>query len=397
MAMATFSSFPHLPSILAKPTPLFFRPLSLICLSSKTLIPDLSPLSSSFSTIALINPWNLQGTLGKVAVKAASSVAFRHSTADAKAKPKSKPKKEKKEIERSTVYTGKNVREGIAKSAPPKYSKAARRFYNEHIKAKSDKPDEGPQRLNKVLAAAGVASRRSSDELIFQGKVTVNGTVCTSPQTKVDISKDSIYVNGNRLPKRLPHKLYFAVNKPKGYICSCGEEPKSIISLFDEYLKGWHRKHQGIPKPRLYTVGRLDVATTGLIIVTNDGDFAQRLSHPSSQIPKEYIATINGVVNRRHLIAISEGTLIEGIQCIPDFVELLPTQGDASRPRLKIVVHEGRNHEVRELVKNAGLEVSSLKRVRINRFRLPSDLGMSIEWLGPTSWDSKIENWNCSI
>ncbi|KAJ3689976.1 hypothetical protein LUZ61_019140 [Rhynchospora tenuis] len=372
MAMATFTSFPHLPSILSKPTPLFCRRLSFICFSSslsfpsKTLMPDASPPSSSRSTIPV--------TIPRVALQSAPPSAFRNSKADAKSKPK--PKKESKGIEQGKFNTGKDVKEGIARSAPPKYSKAARRFYNEHIKAKSDKTDEGPRRLNKVLAAAGVASRRNSDELIFQGKVTVNGTVCTSPQTKVDISKDSIYVNGNRLPKRLPHKLYFAVNKPKGYICSCGEEPKSIISLFDEYLKGWHRKHQGIPKPRLYTVGRLDVATTGLIIVTNDGDFAQRLSHPSSQIPKEYIATINGVVNRRHLIAISEGTLIEGIKCVPDFVELLPTQGDASRPRLKIVVHEGRNHEVRELVKNAGLELSSLKRVRINRFRLPSDLGL---------------------
>uniref|UniRef100_A0A453ISJ4 RNA-binding S4 domain-containing protein n=2 Tax=Aegilops tauschii subsp. strangulata TaxID=200361 RepID=A0A453ISJ4_AEGTS len=97
-----------------------------------------------------------------------------------------------------------------APTAPPKFSKAARRFYNENIK------EHEPQRLAKVLAAAGVASRRTCEELIFQGKVTVNGSVCTAPQTKVDISKDSIYVNGNRISKKLPPKLYFAVNKPKG-------------------------------------------------------------------------------------------------------------------------------------------------------------------------------------
>uniref|UniRef100_A0A8R7UA85 RNA-binding S4 domain-containing protein n=1 Tax=Triticum urartu TaxID=4572 RepID=A0A8R7UA85_TRIUA len=97
-------------------------------------------------------------------------------------------------------------------TAPPKFSKAARRFYNENIK------EHEPQRLAKVLAAAGVASRRTSEELIFQGKVTVNGSVCTAPQTKVDISKDSIYVNGNRISKKLPPKLYFAVNKPKGSV-----------------------------------------------------------------------------------------------------------------------------------------------------------------------------------
>ncbi|XP_020094210.1 uncharacterized protein LOC109714157 isoform X2 [Ananas comosus] len=137
-----------------------------------------------------------------------------------------------------------------------------------------------------------------------------------------------------------------------------------------------NKLHPGIPKPRLFTVGRLDVATTGLIIVTNDGEFAQRLSHPSNELSKEYIATVDGSVHKRHLIAISEGTVIEGTKCIPDLVELLPGQPDASRPRLRIVVHEGRNHEVRELVKYAGLQIYSLKRVRIGEFRLPSDLGL---------------------
>nr|GMC47689.1 putative ribosomal large subunit pseudouridine synthase SVR1, chloroplastic [Ipomoea batatas]GMC50107.1 putative ribosomal large subunit pseudouridine synthase SVR1, chloroplastic [Ipomoea batatas]GMC54700.1 putative ribosomal large subunit pseudouridine synthase SVR1, chloroplastic [Ipomoea batatas]GMC55843.1 putative ribosomal large subunit pseudouridine synthase SVR1, chloroplastic [Ipomoea batatas] len=87
-----------------------------------------------------------------------------------------------------------------------------------------------------------------------------------------------------------------------------------------------------------------------------------------------YIATIDGEVNKRHLIAISEGTFIEGVHCTPDLVELLPKQPDISRPRLRIVVHEGRNHEVRELVKNAGLQMYALKRVRIAGFRLPPDL-----------------------
>lgn len=220
-----------------------------------------------------------------------------------------------------------------------------------------------------------MASRRTSEELIFQGKVTVNGSVCTAPQTKVDISKDSIYVNGNHISKKLPPKLYFAVNKPKGYICSSGEE-KSVISLLDDYLKGWNKLQPGVPKPRLFTVGRLDVATTGLIIVTNDGEFAQKVSHPSSNITKEYVVTIDGAVHKKHLVAISGGTIIDGVKVVPDLVEPLDAQADTKRMRLKIVVHEGRNHEVRELVQNAGLKVYALKRVRIGRFRLPSDLGI---------------------
>lgn len=160
--------------------------------------------------------------------------------------------------------SAKNSREKKKKvpTSAPKHSKAARRFYNQNVKE--------PQRLSKILAAAGVASRRSSEELIFEGKVTVNGSACTSPQTRVDLSRDSIYVNGNRLSKRLPPKLYFALNKPKGYICSNGEEKKSVVSLFDDYWKNWNKTYRGLPQPRLFTVGRLDVATTGLIIITND-------------------------------------------------------------------------------------------------------------------------------
>ncbi|CAN4126606.1 unnamed protein product [Withania somnifera] len=268
---------------------------------------------------------------------------------------------------------GKEVVSKAAKPVPtpePKHSKAARRFYNENFR-------DPPQRLSKLLAASGVASRRSSEELIFQGRVTVNGSVCNTPQTKVDPARDVIYVNGNRLPKKLPSKVYLALNKPKGYICSSGEkETKSVISLFDEFIKSWDKRHPGQPKPRLFTVGRLDVATTGLIIVTNDGEFAHQISHPSSNLSKEYIATIDGEVHKRHLIAISKGTVIEGVHCTPDNVELLPRQPDLPRPRLRIVVHEGRNHEVRELVKNAGLQLRALKRIRIGGFRLPPDLAL---------------------
>ncbi|XWS66201.1 hypothetical protein CRYUN_Cryun05aG0179600 [Craigia yunnanensis] len=310
-------------------------------------------------------PWIVRGDDGNLKLQAHPPAQLINALADAKTQnPKKKVDKAVKKKKEISAVGNASV------DPPPKLSKAARRFYNENFR-------EPPQRLSKVLAAAGVASRRGSEELIFDGKVTVNGSVCNAPQTRVDPAKDIIYVNGNRLPKRLPPKVYLALNKPKGYICSSGEkEFRSVLDLFEDYLKRWDKMNPGSPKPRLFTVGRLDVATTGLIIVTNDGDFAQKLSHPSSNLHKEYIATIDGEVKKRHLIAISEGTEIEGIHCIPDSVELLPRQPDLSRPRLRIVVHEGRNHEVRELVKNAGLEIHALKRVRIGGFRLPADLGL---------------------
>uniref|UniRef100_A0A0D9VPP0 RNA-binding S4 domain-containing protein n=1 Tax=Leersia perrieri TaxID=77586 RepID=A0A0D9VPP0_9ORYZ len=318
-------------------------------------------------------PWIVRGKDGKPTMRTDPPPdvlqAIALAEAEAKRAKKKDPRKSQKGALAGSVDSGKVKERNAAPAAPPKFSKAARRFYNENFR------ESEPQRLAKVLAMAGVASRRTNEELIFQGKVTVNGSVCTSPQTKVDISKDSIYVNGNRISKKLPPKLYFAVNKPKGYICSCGE-PKSIISLFDDYLKGWNKIQPGVPKPRLFTVGRLDVATSGLIIVTNDGEFAQKLAHPSSNITKEYVVTIDGPVYRNHLIAISEGTKIDGVKCIPDLVEPLDVQANTKRTRIRIVVHEGRNHEVRELVHNAGLEVYALKRVRVGRFRLPPDLGI---------------------
>jgi len=321
-------------------------------------------------------PWIVRGEDRKPRLSTSPPPEVLQAIALAEAEAKKAAKKESLKGQKGAVAAAAASSAGIktkerkdAPAAPPKFSKAARRFYNENIKERE------PQRLAKVLAAAGVASRRTSEELIFQGKVTVNGAVCTSPQTKVDISKDSIYVNGNRISKKLPPKLYFAVNKPKGYICSCGEESKSVVSLFNDYLKGWNKLQPGLPKPRLFTVGRLDVATAGLIIVTNDGEFAQKLAHPSSNVTKEYVVTIDGVVHKKHLIAISEGTKIDGVMCVPDLVEPL-AESDTRKTRLKIVVHEGRNHEVRELVQNAGLKVYALKRVRIGRFRLPADLGI---------------------
>ncbi|PUZ42801.1 hypothetical protein GQ55_9G610600 [Panicum hallii var. hallii] len=321
-------------------------------------------------------PWIVRGEDGKPRLSTSPPPEVLQAIALAEAEAKKAAKKESLKGQKGAVAAAAASSAGVkakerkaAPAAPPKFSKAARRFYNENIK------ESEPQRLAKVLAAAGVASRRTSEELIFQGKVTVNGAVCTSPQTKVDISKDSIYVNGNRISKKLPPKLYFAVNKPKGYICSCGEESKSVVSLFSDYLKGWNKIQPGLPKPRLFTVGRLDVATSGLIIVTNDGEFAQKLAHPSSNVTKEYVVTIDGAVHKKHLIAISEGTKIDGVMCVPDLVEPL-AESDTRKTRLKIVVHEGRNHEVRELVQNAGLKVYALKRVRIGRFRLPADLGI---------------------
>uniref|UniRef100_M1ABS7 Pseudouridine synthase family protein n=1 Tax=Solanum tuberosum TaxID=4113 RepID=M1ABS7_SOLTU len=167
-------------------------------------------------------PWIVRDEKGNLTLQSTPPARLLHEMANAST---SKKKKKGKEVASKAAT--------VVPTPEPKHSKAARRFYNENFR-------DPPQRLSKVLAAAGVASRRSSEELIFQGRVTVNGSVCKTPQTKVDPARDVIYVNGNRLPKKLPTKVYLALNKPKGYICSSGEkETKSVMSLFDDFIKSW--------------------------------------------------------------------------------------------------------------------------------------------------------------
>ena len=204
------------------------------------------------------------------------------------------------------------------------------------------------QRLSKTLAAAGIASRRACEELIFEGKVTVNGKVVLKPQTLVSLDKDEITVSGNVVEKP-QEKVYYLLNKPKGYICSnvrVGRK-KLVVDLFKD-----------LPY-RLFTVGRLDRDTTGLLIVTNDGHYAQDIIHPSKGVSKEYLVKTVQEVSPEHLTAISKGALIERTWVKPIRVVKM------RRGTIKISVAEGKKREVRILVQKAGLEIVSLQRIRI--------------------------------
>lgn len=204
------------------------------------------------------------------------------------------------------------------------------------------------KRLSKALAAAGVASRRACEELIFDGKVTVNGEIVLVPQTLVSWEKDDISVEGQPL-RREQEKVYFMLNKPKGYICSSARlgSKKLVVDIF---------AHLNL---RLYTVGRLDRDTTGLIVVTNDGHFAQDVIHPSKGQTKEYLIKTTQEVTHEHLVSISKGGLIENTWVKPSNVKKV------RRGTLTISVHEGKKREVRLLVQKAGLDIVSLHRIRI--------------------------------
>lgn len=208
-------------------------------------------------------------------------------------------------------------------------------------------------RLSKFLAAAGVASRRACEELIFAGKVTVNGTVALLPQTMVN-ERDKIVISDKRVSTAEP-KVYYLLNKPAGYLCTSvkNNRNKIVLELFQEEVPY-----------RLFTVGRLDKDTQGLLIVTNDGHFANQVIHPSKDIHKEYLVKTDAEVTADHLSAISNGTLVEGVFIKPVRVTKV------RRGTLKITIAEGKKHEVRLLMEAAGLRVKELTRIRIGNLHL---------------------------
>lgn len=204
-------------------------------------------------------------------------------------------------------------------------------------------------RLNKALKQ--IASRRAAEKLIFAGKVLVNGHITLTPQTLVD-ENDEIIVNGKPL-KTEEQKVYFLLNKPAGYICTAKEGPsRRVLDLFEH-----------LPF-RLFTVGRLDRETSGLLLVTNDGDFANHIAHPSFNIPKEYLVKTSQEITDEHLKLLSRGAIVQHTVVRPLSVKKV------RRGTLKIVVGEGKKHEVRLLVKAAGLTLLDLKRIRIGSLKL---------------------------
>ncbi len=211
-------------------------------------------------------------------------------------------------------------------------------------------------RLNKFLSSAGVSSRRKADELIEKGLVSVNGKVVAELGTTINEKKDEICVEGKKVCLPLS-RIYIKLNKPKGYACSAADERgrKTIYDLVD------------IPE-RLFSIGRLDYDTEGLIILTNDGDFANRVAHPSFEIEKEYIVKIKGQIKESELAVLRKGVVENGVRMPRAGVKLLGYEND--RSRLSVVIHEGQNHQVRRMFEAIGKDLTLLNRVRVGSVRL---------------------------
>lgn len=207
------------------------------------------------------------------------------------------------------------------------------------------------ERLQKILSRAGVASRRKAEELIVQGRVRVNGQVVTELGTKADLAVDHIKVNGKLVhePKRL---VYIALNKPVGYVTTMSdpEGRKTVVELV-----------RGI-KERVYPVGRLDYATEGLLLMTNDGDFANAITSAKNQIPKLYVAKVTGLLTQEQEEKFRTGLYLSGKKTAPAGLKLLER---ADNPWYEVRLIEGRQNQIRIMFQSLGVLVEKLKRVRI--------------------------------
>ena len=223
-------------------------------------------------------------------------------------------------------------------------------------------PDEdGLVRLQKYLAQSGVASRRRCEELMLDGQVEVDGEVITRLGTKIDPSTAVVRVAGKRLPPITPH-VYLVLNKPRGVV-STMSDPEGRKTLQDLVAD----------RPeRLFHVGRLDTDTSGLIILTNDGDFAHRMAHPSYEVDKTYVAEVDGSVTRATLQRLRDGvTLEDGPVTVSAARVVTHGEGKASgRTIVELVIHEGRNRIVRRLLDEVGHPVRRLSRTRMGPVEL---------------------------
>jgi 23S rRNA pseudouridine2605 synthase len=207
-----------------------------------------------------------------------------------------------------------------------------------------------PERLQKILSRAGVASRRAAEKLIVERRVSVNGETVTELGTKADLAVDDVRVDGVRV-KVSNTPVYLLLNKPKGVVTT-RRDPEGRPTVMDL-----------VPKiPGLFPVGRLDVTTEGLLLLTSDGAFAERVSHPRYEVPRVYHAKVRGLPEPATLERLRRGVRVLGQMMKVDRARVLES---ANNSWLEVSLHEGRNHEVKRLLEAVGHPVSKLKRVAI--------------------------------
>lgn len=220
----------------------------------------------------------------------------------------------------------------------------------------------GPVRLQKILSTAGVSSRRAAEALILEGRVTVNGQTVTELGTKADPGADDIRVDGRRVKSETARR-YILMYKPRGYITT-RSDPQQRPTVIDLLTTGGVRQY-------VYPVGRLDYESEGLLILTSDGDLAERLMHPSHGVAREYHARVRGVPDAHTLDRLARGIVIDGRKTAPAevWIEKMIEASGGTDALVAFVIREGRNRQVRRMCEAVGHPVVRLRRVRIGPVR----------------------------
>lgn len=205
------------------------------------------------------------------------------------------------------------------------------------------------ERLQKVIAHAGITSRRKAEELIVAGRVSVNGQIVKELGVQVS-AKDRVEVDGVPIEQESP--VYYMLYKPRGVISAVTDDKKRkvVLDFFTE-----------VPE-RLYPIGRLDYDTSGLLLLTNDGDLSQKLMHPKHEVDKVYVAKVKGIADKKQLLPLSRGIRIEGKKTAPARFEILSIDAATQTSIVQLTIHEGHNHQVKNMLKAVGLPVQKLKR-----------------------------------
>lgn len=208
-------------------------------------------------------------------------------------------------------------------------------------------------RLQKYLAQCGICSRRKAEELILQGKIKVNGTAIYELGTKVNPSRDKVEYEGKEV-KDKEEKVYILLNKPIGYVTTAKDQfnRDSVLDLVKT-------------NKRLVPVGRLDMYTSGALILTNDGEFVYKVTHPKHEIEKTYTVTIKGIITKEEVEGLSKGIKIENYTTKPAKVKILKTDEEKNQSRVEITIHEGKNRQVRKMCEAINHKVLALHRSKI--------------------------------
>lgn len=210
------------------------------------------------------------------------------------------------------------------------------------------------ERLQKYLANCGVASRRKCEEYISQGKVSVNGKIVKELGTKIEPGIDEICFEGKEVKESKERPIYILLNKPIGYITTVKDQfnRDTVLDLIKV-------------KERIVPVGRLDMYTSGALILTNDGDFVYKVTHPKHEITKTYTVTLKGIITKEEVEKLRDGVEIDNYKTKPAKVRLLKTDLESDISRVEIIIHEGKNRQVRKMCEAIGRKVLALHRSKI--------------------------------